>query len=70
MSIDFDAIVKVVELAIIPYCAWVVKTLNEVRSECRSLKEALIGMDGKNGIRSRVEKIEQWIIGAAKHEHE
>jgi hypothetical protein len=70
VNIDFDAIVKVVELAIIPYCTWVVKTLLEVRGECRSVKEALIGLDGKNGLRSRVEKIEYWIIGATRKEHE
>ena len=58
MNAQFDALLKIVELLFIPFGVYVVRGLQAVVSEVRSVKEALIGVDGKNGIRSRVEKLE------------
>lgn len=58
MNNQWDVLVKVIELLILPATLWLFRTLASLQAEVRSVKEALIGIDGKNGIRSRVERIE------------
>ena len=58
MNEEFNSLLKIVEVLFIPFGIYVVRGLQAVVSEVRSVKEALIGVDGKNGIRSRVEKLE------------
>ena len=61
----WDQMVKILELSVIPFAVWVTRTLNTLTSEIRSLKEALVGMDGRNGIRSKVEKLDtqvSWLV--------
>ena len=56
---QWDVLIKTVELLVLPFCVYVLRTLSILQAEVRSVKEALIGIDGKNGIRSRVERIER-----------
>ena len=55
----WEQLVKLVEVLIIPFSVWLVKTLAAIQKETTELKTVLIGVDGKNGIRSRVIRIER-----------
>ena len=65
-------LVRVVEILIVPFVLWVVKTLTAIQREVSDLKTVLIGIDGKNGIRSRVIRVERRVerLSAAQaHRH-
>lgn len=65
-------LVRVVEILIVPFVLWVVKTLTTIQREVSDLKTVLIGIDGKNGIRSRVIRVERRVerLSAAQaHRH-
>lgn len=62
----FDQIIKVVELLVLPFAWYIVnslkdlsKRLDEVATEARELKVVLIGVDGRNGMRSRFSRVER-----------
>lgn len=65
-------LVRVVEILVVPFVLWVVKTLTAIQREVSDLKTVLIGIDGKNGIRSRVIRVERRVerLSAAQvHRH-
>lgn len=55
----WSEIFKIVELGIIPVIGYVAKKLAEISKELTELRTALIGIDGKNGIRSRLFHLER-----------
>lgn len=50
---------KLVEVGVIPIVGYGVKKLTEISKELTELRTALIGIDGKNGIRSRLIHLER-----------
>lgn len=63
---------KIIELLIVPFGIYIVKTLSNLLKDISDLKTVLIGIDGKNGIRSRVIRMERRIerLSAAQaHRH-
>jgi hypothetical protein len=63
---------RIIELVLIPFGIYLVRTLTSVASELKELKTVLIGIDGKNGIRSRVIRVERRIerlAAAQAHRH-
>lgn len=79
MKIDADVLFKLVELLLIPFAYYVIKRLdtvaekvNDTHGTTQELKTILIGADGKNGIRSRVVRLERKVSNlslqqAARH---
>lgn len=59
--VAWEQLLRVVEVLIIPFGLWMVKTLNSIQKEVTELKTVLIGVDGKNGIRSRVIYVERQV---------
>jgi hypothetical protein len=55
----WDIIKTVIEIAIIPLGAWIVNNLRLALEELRTLRTVLIGVDGKNGMRSRLRRLER-----------
>lgn len=53
-----EVLVRVVELVLIPILWKVYTVLSTLSSEVQTLKIILVGSDGKNGIRSRVRRLE------------
>lgn len=49
----------VIEVAVIPFGLWTAKTLHLALQELRTLRTVLIGVDGKNGMRSRLRRLEK-----------
>lgn len=49
----------VIEVAVIPFSLWIVNTLRLALEELRTLRTVLIGVDGKNGMRSRLRRLER-----------
>lgn len=65
-------LIKILEILIVPFFLWVIKTLTTIQRELSDLKTVLIGIDGKNGIRSRVIRMERRVerLSAAQaHRH-
>jgi hypothetical protein len=54
-------IYRLIELVLIPFGIYLVRMLTAVTSDLKELKTVLIGIDGKNGIRSRVIRVERRI---------
>jgi hypothetical protein len=66
VTADVDSIFKLVELLLLPFSWYVVRRLDTLADsistltqDTRELKTILIGTDGKNGIRSRVIRLER-----------
>lgn len=59
MTIDTESVFKIVELLILPFAWYIIKKLESVVSTVQDLRTILIGVDGKNGIRSRVIRLER-----------
>lgn len=57
--VAWEQLLRLVEILIIPFGIWVVKMLSMIQKEVSELKTVLIGIDGKNGIRSRVIRVER-----------
>ena len=49
----------IVVLATIPTGVWIIKTLLDVKEAVGELRVFLIGIDGQNGIRSTVNKLDE-----------
>lgn len=58
---QWEALIKIIELLVLPFAWYVVKTLNELTKKVNELGVVLIGVDGKNGLRSRVIRMERRI---------
>lgn len=54
-----DLVLKLVELGVVPFVIYVTKTLAKISAELKTLRTVLIGIDGKNGIRSRLIRLER-----------
>lgn len=59
MIIDMEMLFKIIELLVLPFAWYIVKKLDSVVATVEDLKTSLIGVDGKNGIRSRVMRLER-----------
>ncbi len=55
----WDFLFKVVELGVIPFVIYVTKSLAKISADLKTLRTVLIGIDGKNGIRSRLIRLER-----------
>jgi len=55
----WELLKTVIEVAVIPFGLWTVKTLHLALQELRTLRTVLIGVDGKNGMRSRLRRLEK-----------
>lgn len=65
-------LIKIIEVLVVPFGLYVIKTLTSIQREVSDLKTVLIGIDGKNGIRSRVIRMERRVerLSAAQaHRH-
>lgn len=66
-----EFVFKAVELGIIPFVAYVVKKLTDISEEIKALRTVMIGIDGRNGIRSRLirleRRLERFIMNEAGH---
>lgn len=54
-----EMLFKIIELLVLPFAWYIVKKLDSVVATVEDLKTILIGVDGKNGIRSRVMRLER-----------
>lgn len=61
----WELIKTVVEVAVIPFSLWIVNTLRLALEELRTLRTVLIGVDGKNGMRSRLRRLEKRVEALA-----
>lgn len=57
----WEFLFKAIEFGIIPFIGYVVKKLSDISEELKALRTTLIGIDGKNGIRSRLNRLERKI---------
>ena len=57
--VAWEQLLKVVEVLIIPFGLYMVRVLTAIQKEVSDLKTVLIGIDGKNGIRSRMIRVER-----------
>lgn len=69
---DIYAIVKdVIQILIIPFCIYVVTSLRKVEKKVDTVNQTLVGQDGKNGLLSRVRRLEKLMenlrLGLARH---
>lgn len=55
----WEIVKTVIEIAVIPFSLWIVNTLRLALEELRTLRTVLIGVDGKNGMRSRLRRLER-----------
>lgn len=55
----WEVVKTVIEVAVIPFGLWIVNTLRLALEELRTLRTVLIGVDGKNGMRSRLRRLER-----------
>lgn len=55
----WELLKTVIEVAVIPFGLWTAKTLHLALQELRTLRTVLIGVDGKNGMRSRLRRLEK-----------
>lgn len=55
----WEIVKTVIEVAVIPFSLWIVNTLRLALEELRTLRTVLIGVDGKNGMRSRLRRLER-----------
>lgn len=55
----WEVIKTVIEIAVLPLGAWIVNNLRLALEELRTLRTVLIGVDGKNGMRSRLRRLER-----------
>lgn len=67
-----DLVTTVVEVLVIPLGAYIVTTLKANSEELKVLRTVLIGVDGKNGMRSRMGRLEKKVerlalLQAARH---
>lgn len=72
MNLDVDALFKMVEILLLPAGWYIIKRLDAVVESTKELKTILIGADGKNGMRSRVIRLEKKVsnlslLQAARH---
>lgn len=67
MQFPWEQFIKLLEITLLPFGVYIVKTLSSIQKEVSDLKTVLIGIDGKNGIRSRVVRIERRLDGV-KHQ--
>ena len=79
MSVNVDVLFKVIELLILPFAYYLIKRIDSMvevvgqsNKTSNELKTILIGADGKNGIRSRVMRLEKKVsnlslLQAARH---
>lgn len=49
----------IVVLSAVPIAVWIIKTLLDVKEAVGELRVFLIGIDGQNGIRSTVNKMDE-----------
>lgn len=54
----FTFLSDVVKIIVVPMLAYILKKQTETSNEIQNLRTVLIGIDGKNGIRSRVMRVE------------
>jgi len=54
-----ETIYRIVELVLIPLLWKIYQAIDKLKEETSTLKTILIGVDGKNGIRSRVLRLEK-----------
>ena len=55
----------VMSVAVIPFCIFVVKKLNDIGQVARDTQVTLVGSDGKNGLRSRFGRLERRVEALA-----
>jgi len=55
----WEVVKTVIEVAVVPFGLWIVNTLRLALEELRTLRTVLIGVDGKNGMRSRLRRLER-----------
>lgn len=55
----WEFLFKAVEFGIVPFIGYVIKKLSDISEELKALRTVLIGIDGKNGIRSRLIHLER-----------
>lgn len=55
----WEIVKTAIEVAVIPFSLWIVNTLRLALEELRTLRTVLIGVDGKNGMRSRLRRLER-----------
>ena len=65
MILDADSVFKIIELLILPFAWRIIKKLEAVVSTVQDLRTILIGVDGRNGIRSRVMRLERKVSNLA-----
>ena len=65
MILDADSVFKIIELLILPFAWYIIKKLEAVVSTVQDLRTILIGVDGRNGIRSRVMRLERKVSNLA-----
>ena len=65
MILDADFVFKIIELLILPFAWYIIKKLEAVVSTAHDLRTILIGVDGRNGIRSRVMRLERKVSNLA-----
>lgn len=53
----------VITIVVVPFCLYIVKELKEISKAMSELSTVLIGIGGKNGMRSRVARNESRIRG-------
>ena len=63
--LDADSVFKIIELLILPFAWYIIKKLEAVVSTVQDLRTILIGVDGRNGIRSRVMRLERKVSNLA-----
>lgn len=66
-----EFVFKVVELGLIPFVGYLIKKLTDISEEIKALRTVMIGIDGRNGIRSRLirleRRLERFILNEAGH---
>lgn len=66
-----EFVFKAVELGLIPFVGYLIKKLTDISEEIKALRTVMIGIDGRNGIRSRLirleRRLERLILNEAGH---
>ena len=55
---SFEAIKDIVQILVIPFCVYIVKEIATISQKLDKVETVLIGVDGKNGLRSRHRRLE------------
>jgi hypothetical protein len=63
MSDTFNTFISLVEIIAIPLGAYVINKINQSSSKIDRIEAILIGVDGKNGLRSRIRRLEVKVDG-------